>query len=92
MSLLSVEIDPNVRVEGNNTFSSISDIYDGDDTPFCTIDLQEYVQEDSQRSNRATIPVIVFESESEIQGFGEIYKIDWSKGLVYIKVDWGSLR
>lgn len=37
-------------------------------------------------------PVIVCEPETGVEGFGRVARMDWDKGLVYIRVDWSSLR
>lgn len=36
--------------------------------------------------------VTVFESEADIEGWGTVTEIDKDKGLVYLRVDWASLR
>lgn len=76
MSLVRIEIDPNVRVEGNNTFSGFSHI---------NVNAEFYAVREGE-------PVLVYEPEADIEGFGWVYRMDYEKELVFIKVDWSSLR
>lgn len=66
-----IEIDPNVRTRGNQTYSGFEDVVG---------DLM------------IGAGVEVFESEASIVGFGRITDINVEHRLVYLAVDWSSLR
>lgn len=66
-----IEIDPNVRVHGNDTRAGLEDV---------------------EGSLAVGLVVEVYESESGLVGTGCVTEIDSTKGLVYLSVDWSSLR
>lgn len=66
-----VEIDLNVRVRGNWTFSGVDDA----DGP---IHVGDFVE--------------VYEGETGACGSGRIEEIDYERGLIYLSVDWASIR
>ena len=66
-----VEIDPNVRVRGNQTRSGFKYVHG-------PIGIGDEVE--------------VFESEAGIKGVGTVTDIDYAKELVYLAVDWASLK
>jgi hypothetical protein len=66
-----VEIDLNVRVRGNWTFSGLEDA----DGPLVVGEIVE-----------------VYERESGFAGRGRVEEVDEQRRVVFLSVDWGSLR
>lgn len=66
-----VEIDLNVRVRGNWTFTGLEDA----DGP---VEVGDIVQ--------------VFEPESGLEGHGRVEEVDEARQLIYLSVDWASVR
>jgi len=66
-----VEIDLNVRVQGNATYTGFEDV---------------------QGKIALGDEVVVFESESGVEGTGRVTDIDFRRQLVYLAVDWESLQ
>jgi hypothetical protein len=71
-----VQIDLNVRVRGNQTFAGFEDV-----------EPREAVSEDLIGAH-----VIAYEPESGVSGDGRVTEIDPASRLVYLDVDWRSLR
>ena len=68
-----IEIDPNVRVRGNQTYSGFEDLVNGG-------------------LPRIGDTVAVIETESSLSGEGVVTDVDMSARLIYLSVDWSSLR
>jgi hypothetical protein len=71
--MLVIEIDPNIRVEGNNTYSAFRNFH----------------------TNLVAIPgeiVLVVETESGLYGIAQVIRVDYTKNLVYLRVDWHKLQ
>lgn len=66
-----VEIDLNVRVRGNWTYTGLEDA----DGP---VEVGDIVQ--------------VFEPESGLEGHGRVEEVDEARQLIYLSVDWASVR
>ena len=70
--MTEIMIDPNVRVEGDLTFSGFEDVRGAMPTV-------------GQR-------VLVREPESNLVASGTVARVDSDDSLIYIRVEWGSLR
>jgi len=76
---IRIAIDPNVRVRGNGTYAGFEDVQ------WALTGLQV----DGLQVGDA---VEVFERESDLTGEGRVTEIDGAKSLVYLSVDWSTLR
>lgn len=74
---IEATIDPNVRVGHNLTFAGFEDIRPDRVVP-------------TVLSSGLTIKVI--EPEAGISGWAEVVGVDYEKAIVYLAVDWPSLK
>jgi hypothetical protein len=74
---IRIAIDPNVRVRGNGTYAGFEDVQ------WALTGLTGLQVGDA---------VEVFERESDLTGEGRVTEIDLAKRLVYVSVEWSTLR
>ncbi|OZC84491.1 hypothetical protein CH282_15250 [Rhodococcus sp. 06-418-1B] len=71
----TLAIDPNVRVEANETYAGFEDLLDG-----------------SMADLSPGAHVVVREPESNLVGDGTVSSVDYLRQLIYISIDWKTLR